>query len=124
MSAKSVMIIEDDEGSQFYLSVLLNKIDPSLHVIQAYDGQEATFFLAEFQDPPATIFLDINMPIMNGFQFLKENQDVIDSKEIDIVVLTSSESQTDKDAMNEFDCIKGYLMKPVDAADIRDYLAS
>jgi DNA-binding response OmpR family regulator len=62
---------------------------------------------------PCIILLDLNMPLMNGIEFLKEFKQDSDLKKIPVVVLTTSKEEEDK--INSYNLgIAGYMIKPVD----------
>lgn len=114
----SVLVVEDSEPDQFLCKVMLERFDPDINVMQAYDGQEALDFLAGAGErQPDLIFLDINMPGMDGYEFLEKycgkKSDVIPvDKRADIVMLTSSSFAGDRERSLSYDCVKDYLMKP------------
>lgn len=114
----SVLVVEDSEPDQFLCKVMLERFNPEINVMQAYDGQEALDFLAEAgEKQPDLIFLDINMPGMDGYEFLekycgKQDNIVSAKKKADIVMLTSSSFAGDKEKSLSYDCVKDYLMKP------------
>ena len=111
MKFKKVLLVEDSEADQFYNKVILERFDPNIEILQAYDGQEALDMLDEMGEQPDLIFLDINMPVMDGHEFLeiyktKEQQSVV-------ALLTSSGQQSDKDLTSGIPCVKKYFIKPL-----------
>ena len=78
------------------------------------NGEEALKYLRDPKsEKPCIILLDLNMPIMNGIEFLQVAKHDAQIKRIPVVVLTTSEEQQDK--MNSFDLgVAGYMAKPVD----------
>ena len=65
-------MIDDDYEDQEFFSDTLFSIDPSIECITPYDGGQALQMLMGVSDPlPDLIFVDLNMPVMNGFEFLK-----------------------------------------------------
>jgi len=111
---KSILIIDDDAGTRFYLSVMIKKLDPTFTVLEAHDGEEAEEILADDHNPPALIILDINMPIMDGFEFLQRNRERIRAAETRVIIQSSSEDPGDKAAINATGLVKDYLLKPID----------
>ena len=69
---------------------------------------------------PDTIFLDLHMPILNGFDFLKEFQEIAKNidKKIDIIMLTSSINSEDLDHAKSFPEITDYFIKPIKHRDL------
>ncbi len=91
----------------------------TLHVSQ--NGEEALIYLDNAKNSlPCVILLDINMPKMNGHEFLQVlNQHTV-FKNIPVIMLTSSKEQQDVD--NSFDQgISGYILKPV---NYKEFLSS
>jgi len=87
---KTILIVDDSVVYQKSLTKILEK---TYIVLQAYDGQEATEILLEQGRDISLIFLDLMMPVMDGYEFLKwvlENGQYIDIP----IVVTTSESDT------------------------------
>ena len=111
---KPILLVEDDRVDVMTVKRALKEIHVSNPVVNAENGEDALKYL---RDPdnvkPCIILLDINMPIMNGIEFLHVIKSSDQLKRIPVVVLTTSEEQQDK--INSFDLgAAGYLAKPVD----------
>lgn len=113
MSLLSVMIVDDSEADQFISKFLLEKYDPNVEVLQAYDGQEALDVLDSVEQQPTVIFLDINMPRMNGLEFLAAYDKRGENGSSIVVMLTSSDHKKDVDASMSYKSVKEYLTKPL-----------
>ncbi|WP_158856542.1 response regulator [Lunatibacter salilacus] len=121
---RQVCLIEDDP-----IAVLLSKkfmqLTGAIEEIivygngkEAYEGLKSR--LKEGKQLPNLIFLDLNMPIWDGWNFLKEFKKLnILSKPI-IYILTSSTSQCDKDKAKNFGLDDHYLVKPIDLKKIKE----
>ncbi len=109
---QKILIIEDSEADQFYNESVLKAIYEEIEIYKAYDGKEAIELLEQGVEPDV-ILLDINMPRMNGHEFL-ENYYQDSGKEIPVVVmLTSSDQQKDEEKTSRFNCVKDYFIKPL-----------
>lgn len=87
---RSIFLIEDDEDDQLFFSIALSEIEHTVLFPVAKNGQEALATLANMTVLPDFIFMDINMPKMNGIECLKAIKDIPRIKGIPIVMLTSS----------------------------------
>lgn len=75
--------------------------------------------------PPRLVLLDINMPVMDGFEFLSRFSDLARTGRYDCVnvaILTSSDHRGDKERASRFGCVKAYLIKPPDIDELRALL--
>ncbi len=111
---KPILLVEDDQVDVMTVRRALQEIHVTNPVLNSENGEEALKFLRDpANDKPCIILLDLNMPIMNGIEFLRViKQDQL-LKRIPVVVLTTSEEQPDK--IKSFDLgVAGYMAKPVD----------
>jgi CheY-like chemotaxis protein len=106
--------VEDDQVDKMTVVRALKEIHVTNPLVHRENGEEAVHYLQEpASEKPCIILLDLNMPIMNGLEFLKAVKNDDKLKRIPIVVLTTSEEQQDK--INSFDLgVAGYMAKPVD----------
>lgn len=124
MNEFGVMIVDDDEVDRYLLIRTLKKLGLNLTIFEAENGVKALEFLVNYEAnsnkyetrfPPILIFLDINMPLMNGFEFLEafaqlKNSDNRYSSSI-FTMFTSSEKEEDKTRASKYDFVKGFLVK-------------
>lgn len=93
--AFTCFLIDDDADDQEIFLRVLESVAPAVECHTASNGQEAIDKLQNNQVNPDVIFLDLNMPLMNGKQFLKACQSMGSCKEIPVIILsTSSDHQT------------------------------
>lgn len=87
---KHILLVDDDEDDQdFFLSVL-DRIDKFLECKTAENGREAIQYLTGEHRLPDLIFLDLNMPVMNGRQFLLEVKKEERLKDVPVIILSTS----------------------------------
>ena len=110
-----VYIIDDD-----HVIVLLHKIQVKTQLqgedIQVFNEAKAaleSIVSLDNKGQRILIFLDINMPEMNGWEFLDQLQDRINSVDIKVVIVTSSLSKSDKDKSAEYTMVIDYWEKPI-----------
>jgi CheY-like chemotaxis protein len=123
-----ILLIDDDEVDVMTVRRSLRELGAEHPLDQVSDGEQALAFLRDSAHPlPGLILLDLNMPRMNGVEFLAiVKQDPL-LKRIPVVVLTTS--QEDSDRLMSFEQnVAGYMVKPVDYPQfvrtmqvIRDY---
>ncbi len=115
----SILLVDDDESTNYLHTMYLEEWEVTDKIFTALNGQEALDFLQsnkEFQDSQRSlILLDVNMPIMNGFEFLAEYEKLSDAYKATIVVvmLTSSLHVKDQAEANGYTELGGYINKPL-----------
>jgi CheY-like chemotaxis protein len=118
MVIKSIMVVDDSEADQFLTGMVIEEYNSAIEIIQASDGQEALKKLEEMVEKPCVIILDINMPRMNGFEFLEEYNKRDYTVKI-ITMLTSSDQINDREKALQFKCVHGYSVKPLEVEALR-----
>jgi CheY-like chemotaxis protein len=94
---KRFLVIDDDTDDRELFTEALASVDPVIVCDQATDGAEALKRLTtKAIDEPDIIFLDINMPVMNGWQFLTRLKEDEVYKHIPVIVYSTSSTQKDK----------------------------
>ncbi len=126
MKKYSILIVDDDEVDRYTIKRLLKSsgIDDEALIEEVEDGETAIQFFRECDSnvtrlegvfPPLIVFLDINMPRMDGFEFLDEFQQLVDQSNryssVIFLMLTSSENAKDKERADGYDCVKRYITK-------------
>ncbi|MDD5300139.1 MAG: response regulator [Gallionella sp.] len=109
-----ILLVEDDQVDVMTVKRALKEIHVTNPVVNRENGEEALKYLRDSKSvKPCIILLDLNMPIMNGIEFLQVVKQDARLRRIPVVVLTTSEEQQDK--VNSFDLgVAGYMAKPVD----------
>jgi CheY-like chemotaxis protein len=119
----SVLLIDDDEPTNFYTQLIVEESGCTDHIKVAQGGREALEYLsnstnasADVSCPcPDLIFLDINMPAMDGWEFLdhykKMNKDR--HAKVIVVMLTTSLNPDDKQKAIEMPEISAFESKPL-----------
>lgn len=115
---KKVLLVDDDFINNYLNELLLQEMDITEDIMIASNGEEALNYVEQtcksIHDCPELILLDINMPIMNGLEFLEafatRQKDIYNHTSV--VMLTSSSDDKDIEQATKFN-IKGYLSKPL-----------
>jgi len=126
--SKPILLVEDDMVDVMTIKRALGELGISKELVHCRNGEEAIKYLNdEYNKAPSLILLDLNMPKMNGIEFVKEIKSDNIFKKIPIVVLTTSDNV--KDIKESFELsVAGYMIKPSDYTEfvktvriIRDY---
>ena len=110
-----ILLVDDDPIFLTLAELAIKKERSDVHIFKASNGEEAIDFLqSEMVD---TIFLDLNMPVMNGWEFLDAmaNDERVSNK---IYVLTSSIDPSDRKKAEENPLVVSMLEKPLDKSKI------
>jgi len=110
------MLIDDSPDDNFFHKREIRKADMVTTVITENSGREALEYLKSNKEPHSDlIFLDINMPGMNGWEFLEEYNKL--DKELQrqaiIIMLTTSDNSDDIAKAKTFSSISDYITKPL-----------
>jgi CheY-like chemotaxis protein len=119
----TVLLVDDDPASSFLSMETLEAMAVSNRILTIFNGEEALLFVEQhcFRTDqklsaacPMLILLDINMPVMNGFEFLEKFCQLPASfrEGVKIVLLTTSTRETDRMQARKYH-VKHYLEKPL-----------
>ena len=111
---KPILLVEDDQVDMMTVIRALKQVHVTNKVVHLENGEDALNYLRDGDnEKPCIILLDLNMPIMNGIEFLQAVKDDEQLRRVPVVVLTTSDEQQDK--LNSFNLgVAGYMAKPVD----------
>ena len=123
-----VLIVDDDEISQFLLLSRLKKHSFAKKYHTFESAREALLFLENHKDDsdelPDLIFLDINMPEMDSWEFLEKYQSITPSfsKSARVCILTSSVFEKDIKRAKSHSLVDEYLIKPIKEDSLQELL--
>lgn len=117
-----ILLVEDDYVDALTVKRALNEIGVENQIIHVENGEEAILYLqTSLDNKPCIILLDLNMPKMNGHEFLQIAKEDIGIKSIPIVVLTTSTDLEDR--IKSFThSVAGYMVKPIDYRSFVDMM--
>jgi CheY-like chemotaxis protein len=117
MNNKIICVIDDDDIIQYIVKTIIEGFNDGSTILQYKNGEIALQSLNELSDGngPDIILLDINMPVMGGWQFLDEFIKIKTkfNKKIEIFILSSSNAPEDKIRAKVYNDIVGYINKPI-----------
>lgn len=121
---KPILIVEDDEIDAQTVARAFKEIGVSNPLEIAANGEEALLYLKERNhDACSLILLDLNMPRMNGIEFLKIVKAEPRWKQIPVVVLTTSQAK--RDIAEAFGLhVAGYMVKPINFTEFLEMIRS
>lgn len=120
----SLLIVDDSSFDVLLTKKILEKTGQFEHIYSVTDGTEALALFKNYEEsrrqhpgfPPLVILLDINMPLMSGFEFLQAYAELERNGDYDpsiIVMLTSSSFENDRNKALQDPLVKDYIVKPM-----------
>lgn len=122
----SILLVDDDDITNFLNENLLQEMKVAEHIDIASDGLQALNFIKNHwtsdkdtihASDDKLILLDINMPVMNGFEFLEQFAKMKQSDQVKIALLTTSVNKRDMERAEEYK-VKDYVEKPLNREKI------
>lgn len=125
-----ILLVDDDRATNFLNKRLLDKVGIADHIKISRNGMEAMDYLmnafeGQYGFPiPELIFLDINMPLVNGWEFLERYEQMPEDfkRHITVLMLTTSLRQDDIEQAAKAPSVKGFIHKPLTEKEIRRVL--
>ena len=114
VKSKPILLVEDDHVDAMTVRRALKELRVGNSLEHVENGEEALDYLSNPDNKrPCLILLDLNMPVMNGIEFLQSIKKLPELKRIPVVALTTSDEQEDK--VDSFELgVAGYMRKPVE----------
>lgn len=100
-SVLTIFYIDDDQDDREFFSEIVELIDERAEVVTLRNGKELMHALENLPPAPNCLFLDINMPGMNGFEVLKKLRENVEHKELPIVMFSTSGDKSTIDKSRE-----------------------
>ncbi|MDI9256811.1 response regulator [Flavobacterium sedimenticola] len=125
MMNKKIILIDDDEIYQFITIKALTKLDDGVRIFSCLNGKAGLDKLLEeySREEHFVVLLDLNMPVMNGWEFIQEfeKHNLHHNGNIEVYIVSSSTDQIDIKKAEQFVCVKAFLSKPI-PIDKYDYI--
>lgn len=120
---KTILLVDDNKFTNIFNQKMLEKLEAAEHIYSVENGKEAMEFITrtgKFKENgveypiPNLILLDINMPVMDGWEFLGEFQQVEHNfDDFKIIMLTTSPNPDDEQKARSNQFVSGYYNKPL-----------
>lgn len=123
---KRIVLIDDDATTN-YLNKLIIERSKLVDEVLTFDSAEAAlvfFSQSNSEEDEALVLLDVNMPVMNGWQFLDHYQAMNGTRSNKIVILTSSINPADKQLAEEKANVMDYKSKPLSVDMLNELVSS
>jgi len=127
VTLKNVMLIDDDYATNYLHQLFLEESKRVDNVLVAKSADEALETLKNGlanEQIPEIIFLDINLPAKNGWEFIDEYSEIVGeaSKNSKVIMLSTSENPRDMEKSKEYKLIKEYRIKPLSVPIINEII--
>ncbi len=121
-----IILIDDNDLDNTYHSIVLRKAGFSGELLVLESGVQLIDFLQK--DPrsaPTLLFIDINMPLLNGFETVSKLEALsLLSADLEVHILSSSDAAEDLQMARSLPAVRSYLVKPLNVADAKRLLAA
>mgnify|MGYP000622114785 CR=1 FL=1 len=122
----TIMLIDDSEADNYFHRLVIEEAGVAKSVETCFNAkmalQEIEAAMAGNRPLPDLIFLDINMPGIDGWEFLQRYTNLVPPKQRSavVVMLSTSVNPADKERAAEIDCVRGYCSKPLEDVNLRE----
>lgn len=121
-----LLVIDDDDINIFIMKKMVQKTGYEADMVSKANGQTAIDYLRELikndQPLPDLILIDVNMPVLNGWEFLESYELLNIKKDIDMYMLSSSIYENDREKASTYNTLKGFICKPLSVEQVTQLL--
>ena len=113
----NLLVIDDDDINIFIIKKIVEKTGFDIDMVARNNGQQALDYLnetiAQNKALPRLILIDINMPVMNGWEFIEAYNTLGIEQKVDMYILSSSVYENDIEKTKSYKAVKGFISKPL-----------
>ncbi|SNS20539.1 Response regulator receiver domain-containing protein [Belliella buryatensis] len=110
----SIILVDDDPINNLINKRLISKLEVAEQVEEFLEAEKALERIDQLNsDEKTLILLDINMPVMNGWDFLNHYSQKFESRGDRIIMLSSSIDFQDRQKAKQYNCVEGFIEKPL-----------
>jgi|SRR5579872_376150 len=114
-----ILVIDDDVDDQLIFCEIIEEISPDIECIGAHDGLEGLNKLAGMDPGRTMIFLDLNMPLISGWECLERIKKDQRTYRIPVIIMTTSDHQADKKRALDLGA-NAFITKTADLVSLRE----
>lgn len=122
------MVIDDDDINIFIISKIVEKTGYDVEIVAKHNGQLAIDYIKELtannEALPHLVLIDINMPILNGWEFIEAFEALKLDIDNDMYMLSSSVYENDIEKAKSYKSVKGFISKPLSIDRLKELLAA
>lgn len=128
-SAKiNLLVIDDDDINIFIIKKIIEKTGFDVEMVAKNNGQLAIDYLTNCLENnlqlPHLVLIDINMPILNGWEFIEAYEKLEVNANIDMYMLSSSVYENDIEKAKEYRTVKGFISKPLSLERLNELITA
>ncbi len=124
VALQKILLVDDDVAMTYLNKLMLKENAVNCQMDECLNGSEALSYIKNTQTQPDIILMDINMPVMDGLQFLEEfNHRESPEQPPWVFMLSSSDREMEQCKKMCYPFVKGYFQKPLTESHIQQMLA-
>ncbi len=116
-SKLNLLVIDDDDINIFIIKKIVEKTGFDIEMVSRNNGQQALDYLNETitqnKALPSLVLIDINMPVMNGWEFIEAYEELNIEQKVDMYILSSSVYENDIEKTKGYKTVRGFISKPL-----------
>lgn len=124
----NLLVIDDDDINIFIISKIVEKTGFDVDLCAKHNGQLAIDYIKELvendQPLPQLVLVDINMPILNGWEFIEAFETLKLDEPNDMYMLSSSVYENDIEKAKSYKSVKGFISKPLSIDRLKELLSA
>lgn len=118
---QKLALVDDEEVFHWIAKQFISRVDDSIEVLSFYNSKEALDYIKAGNSKPEMLFLDLNMPVSNGWVFLEEYSQMPENG-MAVYVCSSSIDPEDHKRAKKFKRVKDFISKPLDMEKLEGIL--
>lgn len=122
----NLLVIDDDEINIFIIKKIVEKTGYAVNTVSKGNGQLAIDYLSSIINEerlfPDIILIDINMPILNGWDFIEAYEKLSTTAKAEMYMLSSSVYENDIERAKSYKSVKGFISKPLSIERLSELL--